>query len=146
MIERYKHTQVGYLIIAVMAAVMVLIAIVLANAGINWIAIAVLVIIAVALVLFSSLTVVIWEEELEVRFGPGPIRKRFKLNEIESCQVVKNPWYYGWGIRLTPHGMLFRVSGFYAVEIKLRTGKKFRIGTDVPQELERAIQQVITSR
>lgn len=146
MIEHYRHTQVGYLIIAVMAAVMVLIAIVLANAGINWIAIAVLVIIAVALVLFSSLTVVIWEEELEVRFGPGPIRKRFKLNEIESCQVVKNPWYYGWGIRLTPHGMLFRVSGFYAVEIKLRTGKKFRIGTDVPQELERAIQQVITSR
>ncbi len=146
MIKRYEHTQVGYLIITVMAALMVLIAIVLANAGINWIAIAVLVIIAVALVLFSSLTVVIWEEELEVRFGPGPIRKRFKLNEIESCQVVKNPWYYGWGIRLTPHGMLFRVSGFYAVEIKLRTGKKFRIGTDVPQELERAIQQVITSR
>jgi len=146
MIERYKHTQVGYLIITVMAAVMVLIGIVLANAGINWIAIGVLVIIAVTLVLFSSLTVVIWEEELEVRFGPGPIRKRFKLNEIESCQVVKNPWYYGWGIRLTPHGMLFRVSGFRAVQIKLRTGKKFQIGTDVPQELERAIRQVITSR
>ena len=143
MIKRYEHTQVGYLIIASMAAVMVLIGVVLANAGINWIAIAVLVIIAVALVLFSSLTVVIWEEELEVRFGPGPIRKRFKLNEIESCQVVKNHWYYGWGIRFTPHGVLFNVSGFHAVEIKLRTGKKFRIGTDVPQELEEAIRQAI---
>ena len=143
MIERYKHTQVGYLIIATMAAVMVLIGIVLANAGINWIAIGVLVVIAVALVLFSSLTVVIGEDEVEVRFGPGLIRKRFSLNEIESCQVVKNPWYYGWGIRLTPHGWLFRVSGFYAVEIKLRTGKKFRIGTDVPQELEEAIRQAI---
>ncbi len=64
MTKRYEHTQVGYLIIAAMAAVMVLIGIVLANAGINWIAIAVLVIIAVALVLFSSLTVVIWEEDL----------------------------------------------------------------------------------
>jgi len=146
MIERYKHTQVGYLIIAAMATVMVLIGVILANAGINWIAIAVLVIIAVTLVLFSSLTVVIGEEELEMRFGPGPIRKRFKLNEIESCHVVKNPWYYGWGIRLTPHGMLFRVSGFDAVEIKLTTGKKFRIGTDVPQELEEAIRQAITSR
>ena len=125
---------------------MVLIGVVLANAGINWIAIGVLVVITVALVLFSSLTVIIWEEELEVRFGPGPIRKRFKLNEIKSCHVVKNPWYYGWGIRLTPHGMLFRVSGFDAVEIKLRTGKKFRIGTDVPQELEEAIRQAITSR
>ena len=146
MIKRYEHTQVGYLIIVAMAAVMVLIGVVLANVGINWIAIAVLVVIAVALVLFYSLTVVIREDELEVRFGPGLIRKRFKLNEIESCQAVKNPWYYGWGIRLTPHGMLFRVSGVHAVQIKLRTGKKFRIGTDVPQELEEAIRQAINSR
>ena len=93
MIEHYKHTQVGYLIIIVMAAVMVLIGIILANAGINWIAIGVLVLIAVALVLFSSLTVVIRKDELEVRFGPGLIRKRFSLNEIESCQVVKTPWF-----------------------------------------------------
>jgi hypothetical protein len=141
--KRYEHTQVGYLIIAAMAAVMVLIGIVLAKAGVNWIAVGVLVVIAVALVLFSSLTVAIREEELEVRFGPGLIRQRFKLNEIESCKVVKNSWYYGWGIRLTPHGVLYNVSGFDAVEIRLRTGKKFRIGTDVPQELEGAIWQVI---
>ena len=89
---------------------------------------------------------VIGEDEVEARFGPGPIRKRFKLNEIESCQVVRNHWYYGWGIRLTPHGVLYTVSGLDAVEIKLRTGKKFRIGTDVPQELEEAIRQAITSR
>ncbi len=146
MIKRYEHTQVGYLIIAAMATVMVLIGVILANAGINWIAIGVLVVIAVALVLFSSLTVVIWEEELEARFGPGPIRKRFKLNEIKSCQVVKNHWYYGWGIRLTPHGVLYNVSGFHAVEIKLRTGKKSRIGTDVPQKLEEAIRQATNSR
>ncbi len=146
MIERYKHTQVGYLIIAAMAAVMVLIGVVLANAGINWIAIGVLVVITVALVLFSSLTVVIGEDEIEVRFGPGLISKRFKLNEIESCQVVRNHWYNGWGIRLTSQGVLYNVSGFDAVEIKLRMGKKFRIGTDVPQELEEAIQQAITSR
>ena len=145
MIKRYEHTQVGYLIIAAMAVVMVLIGIILAKAGINWIAIGVLIIIAVALVLFSSLTVVIWEEELEVRFGPGPIRKRFKLNEIESCKVVKNHWYNGWGIRLIPHGILYNVSGFYAVEIKLRTGKQYRIGTDTPHELEVAIQQSISN-
>ena len=95
MIKHYEHTQVGYLIIVAMAATMVMIGIILANSGINWIAIGVLITIAVLLVLFSSLTVVIWEEELEVRFGPGPIRKRFKLNEIESCKVVKNHWYNG---------------------------------------------------
>ena len=145
MIKHYEHTQVGYLIIVAMAATMVLIGIVLANAGINWIAIGVLIIIAVALVLFCSLTVVIWEEELEVRFGPGPIRKRFKLNEIESYKVVKNHWYNGWGIRLIPHGILYNVSGFYAVEIKLRTGKQYRIGTNVPQELEVAIRRALSN-
>ncbi|MFC1871899.1 hypothetical protein ACFLYF_05860 [Chloroflexota bacterium] len=143
MIKHYEHTQVGYLIIVAMAATMVMIGIILANSGINWIAIGVLIIIAVALVMFGSLTVVIWEEELEVRFGPGPIRKRFKLSEIESCKVVKNHWYNGWGIRLIPHGILYNVSGFYAVEIKLRTGKQYRIGTDVPQELEAAIRSAI---
>ncbi len=146
MIERYRHTQVGYLIIAAMVAVMVWIGVVLANSGINWTAIGGLAVIAVALVFFSSLTVVIGEDEVEVRFGPGPIRKRFKLNEIESCEVVRNHWYYGWGIRLTPHGVLYAVSGLDAIEIKLRMGKKFRIGTDVPQELEAAIRQAITSR
>ena len=44
MIKHYEHTQVGYLIIVAMAATMVLIGIVLAKAGINWIAIGVLVI------------------------------------------------------------------------------------------------------
>ncbi|MFC2067226.1 hypothetical protein ACFLUO_09320 [Chloroflexota bacterium] len=146
MIKQYEHTQVGYLVIAAMTSVIIIIGITLANAGANWIAIAVLIIIAIALVWFSTLTVTIWEDEMEVRFGPGPIRKRFKLSDIASCQAVKNHWYYGWGIRLTPHGVLFNVSGLHAVELKLTTGKKFRIGTDVPQELEAAIRQALSIR
>ena len=127
-------------------AAMVAIGIILATTGINWIAIAALVVLGVALVLFPSLTVVIREEELLVQFGSGVIRKRFRLNEIESCQAIRNPWYYGCGIRLTPRGMLFRVSGFHAVQIKLITGKEYLIGTDVPQELEEAIRQAISYR
>ena len=141
MMKRYEHTQVGYCIIVAIVVAMVAIGIILSTTGTNLIAIAVLVVLAIALVSFPSLTVIISEEELLVRFGPGLVRKRFKLNEIASCQAVKNPWYYGWGIRLTPHGILFRVSGFHAVQIKLVTGKEYLIGTDVPQELEEAIRQ-----
>ena len=143
MMKRYEHTQVGYFFIVAIVAGMVAIGIILAPTGSYLIAIAVLVVLAVALVLFRSLTVVISEEELLVQFGPGVIRKRFKLNEIESCQAVRIPWYYGWGIRLTPNGMLFRVSGFHAVQIKLAMGKAYLIGTDVPKELEEAIRQTI---
>ncbi|MFC2069160.1 hypothetical protein ACFLTP_09190 [Chloroflexota bacterium] len=144
--KRYEHTQVGYLIIIIMTAVMALIGVILANVCINWIAMGVMVVIAIALVLFSSLAVVIREDELEVRFGPGLISKRFKLQDIESCQVVRNPFFYGWGIRLTPHGWLYNVSGFYAVGVRFRTGKKFRIGTDAPGELEAAIRQALSTR
>jgi hypothetical protein len=123
------------------AAAMLAVGIILANTVIDWITIVVLVVLAVILVLFHSLTVVISEDELLVQFGSGVIRKRFKLNEIESCQTVRIPWYYGWGIRMTPQGMVFRVSGFRAVQIRLTTGKEFLIGTDAPQELEEAIRQ-----
>jgi len=146
MVKRYEHTQIGYFIVVVIVAAMVAIGIIMANAGVNWIATTVLGVLAVIVVLFHRLTVAINGEELVVQFGPGAIRKRFNLNEIESCQVVRIPWYYGWGIRSTPDGMAFRVSGFHAVEIKLRTGKKYLIGTDVPQELEEAIRQAISHR
>ena len=145
MIKRYEHTQIGYLIIAAIAAAMIAIGIILATSGINMIAIAVLVVLTVALVLFPSLTVTISEEELMAHFGPGAVRKRFRLNEIQSCQAIRIPWYYGWGIRLTPRGTLFRVSGFHAVHIKLTSGKEYVIGTDVPQELEEAIRQTIST-
>jgi hypothetical protein len=146
MIKRYEHTQAGYFITIAIVAAMVAIGIIMANEGINWIAITVLVVLAVVVVLFHSLTVVISGEELVVKFGRGVITKRFKLNEIQSCQTLRIPWYYGWGIRVTPQGTVFRVSGFHAVQIKLTTGKEFLIGTDVPQELEEAIREAISHR
>ena len=121
--------------------IIVVIGILLPNIGFTPIVIGVFVVLVAVLVLFPSLMVIIWEDELEIRFGPGLIRKRLRLSDVESCQSMKVPWYYGWGIRLTPQGLLFRVSGFHVVRIKLRTGKHYLIGTDVPQELEAAIDQ-----
>jgi len=141
MIKRYQHRQVGHLIIIALAVGLLLITTLMAIQAFNWIACAVLIILGASLVLFASLTVVLWEDVVEIRFGPGLIRKKFHLKDIESCQVVKNPWYYGWGIHLTPHGWLYNVSGSYAVEIRMKTSRKYRIGTDVPHELEEAIRQ-----
>ncbi len=143
MIKRYQHTQIGYLIIIALAIALLFIAYLVAVYGFNWIAFTVLIILGVCLVLFATLTVLIEKDVLEIRFGPGVIRKKFPLKDIESCQIVKNPWYYGWGIRLTPHGWLYNVSGSYAVEISMKTGKKYRIGTDVPNDLEKVIRQSI---
>ena len=39
-----------------------------------------------------------------------------------------------------PDGWLFKVSGLHAVEINLRSGTKYRIGTDEPKRLTAAIR------
>lgn len=93
--------------------------------------------------LFGSLTVEIDDEELRHFFGPGFWRKSYLLQEIELADQVRNSWLYGWGIRLTPHGWLYNVSGLDAVQIKLRTGRIFRLGTDEPVALLSAIQNEI---
>ncbi len=99
--------------------------------------------IIVLLWLFSSLTVEVSEEELRHYFGPGFWKKTYLLQDIESVKQVRNSWIYGWGIRLTPFGWLYNVSGLDAVQIQLRSGKTFRIGTDDPKGLLEAISQDI---
>ncbi len=141
MVKHYQHTQIGYLLIIALTLVLLFLAYLMTVDGFNWIAFSAMVILGVSLVLFATLTVVIEEDVLRIRFGPGVIRKNFSLKGVESCHVVRNPWYYGWGIHITPHGWLYNVSGSYAVEIAMKTGKKYRIGTDVPNDLETAIQQ-----
>ena len=94
-------------------------------------------------ILFDSLTVRVSNDHVEIRFGIGMIRKQFNVDNIKTATIVKNKWYYGWGIRLTPHGWLYNVSGLDAVEILMHNGKQYRIGTDQPNELENAISTVI---
>ena len=89
--------------------------------------------------LFGSLTVQIEDGELSHWFGPGFWKKSYQLVDIESATAVRNSWIFGWGIRLTPHGWLYNVSGLDAVQIELRSGRKLRIGTDDPKGLVEAI-------
>ena len=72
---------------------------------------------ATVFLLFGWLRVEIDDRFLVCRFGIGLIRKRFDLGEISSVKTVRNRWYYGWGIRWTPHGWLFNAAGLDAVEI-----------------------------
>ncbi len=97
-------------------------------------------ILGACLVLFHSLTVRVSRDQIALRFGIGLIRKRFAVADVENAAVVRNRWYYGWGIRLTPYGWLYNVSGLDAVEIELRNGRKYRIGTDQPAALLSAIE------
>lgn len=136
---RYQHTQNGKLIKWIMGAT---IALCLIIAGLNgWSSTVGLLLYCVVFFmvvlswLFGSLTVEIDGEELRHFFGPGFWKKTYLLSEIESVKQVRNSWMYGWGIRLTPYGWLYNVSGLDAVQIQLRSERVFRIGTDDSEDL-----------
>ena len=63
------------------------------------------------------------------------------MDQIADARQVRNRWYYGWGIRRVPGAWMFNISGLDAVELTLRSGKRFRLGTDDPQGLVFAIGQ-----
>lgn len=141
--KRYQHTQIGYLtVISLGLAVLLIISLTMTN-GFNWVAFGVLIILAVCLGMFATLTVKINGETLEVRFGPGVIHRTFRLRDIEGYRVVKNPWYYGWGIRLIPGGWLYNVSGFWAVELQMKNSKRYRIGTDDAEGLAKSLEAAL---
>jgi len=141
----YEHRQLGKTILGIIGISLTLIGLLLALVPDDRPLIPVIApILAVAVLvafLFGSLTVVVTEERVTASLGLGLIRKSFRIEEIRDARAVRNHWYYGWGIRLTPTGWMFNVSGFDAVEIELKNGRRFRIGTDEPEQLLAAIKQ-----
>lgn len=150
----YKHTQIGYLMLVVMLAVLMLFvwAYITAStelpsvdSGPNFAVTSVMALILFILASFGTLTTSVDENCLRVKFGYGIFSKRFPLNQIASAKSVKNHWYYGWGVKVWfwPYMWIYNVSGFDAVEIIMKNGRIYRIGTDEPMKLESAISAVI---
>ncbi len=142
-VEQYKHTQIGYLLLISYSVVALGIAFLNIAAAFHPLAVTLLIILLIVLGIFSRLTVTIDDQTIKIQFGLRVIRKAFPLKEIDAYRVVKNPWYYGWGIRFTPRGWLFNVSGFSAIELQMKSGKRYRIGTDDPENLAKALGKAL---
>jgi hypothetical protein len=144
----YQHTQAGTLMRVSFAVAILgfLVGAMLAAASDPQM-MAVLLVLALlmflVMLLFHSLTVEVARGYLVIRFGVGLVRKRWPIRDIESAEAVQNRWWYGWGIRITPHGWLFNVSGSDAVQVRLVSGKQVWIGTDEPKKLHAAIESAM---
>ncbi len=152
--NKYKHTQISYLMLVVTLAVLVFFAWLQITAraetpsvdsGANFAITALMILVLFILSSFITLVVSIDEKYLRIKFGYGIFRKKFLVSEIASVARVKNHWYYGWGMRVWfwPYMWIYNVSGFDAVEIRMKNTRIYRIGTDEPEKLEVAIKQVI---
>jgi hypothetical protein len=135
----YKHTQIGYFMIVCGAVALVIALEVFYRRASMATMIGGLATIFAIVGLFATLTVEIRDGLLKFHFGLGLIRKKLQVAEIETCEVVRNPWYYGWGIHATGKGWVYNVSGFDAVEIFMSDGRRLRIGTDEPDLLRMAV-------
>lgn len=141
----YKHTQIGWVVL-VSVGTAILLTGYIGILELNWLVFSVLGMLIICLILFGTLTVNGNSTSIRIRFGPGLIRKSFRLDEIGSCTVVRNHWWYGWGIRRTVKGWLFNVSGLDAVELSMRDGTFYRIGTDEPRKLCDFLQRKLNER
>jgi hypothetical protein len=95
----------------------------------------------VLIVLFRRLRVTVADGVVTVAFGSGWPRRRIPVAEIREARPERNSWWWGWGIRLTPRGLMFNASGFDAVQLELTDRRRFRIGTDDPAGLVAAIEE-----
>jgi hypothetical protein len=106
-------------------------------------AIFLLIFMILCLLVFATLTVEVNDQAITLRFGMGLIRKSFRLQDVQAYRAVKNPWYYAWGIHAIPGGWIFNVSGTEALELHMKNGRKYRIGTDDVQGLANAVEAYV---
>jgi hypothetical protein len=145
MTTKYEHTQkAGMPFYAVLAMSFVLVA----TFSINEFSSAAILLLVVCLWLYlllmmSSLKVMIDEQFLRLRFGPGVFFKKFPVSDITGIGPKYKTYIWGWGIRWYFVGWLYNIAGFDSVEIILKNGKKARIGTDEPEVLSQAIREAI---
>lgn len=135
----YKHTQIGYALLNSYTIVFLIAGIINLATGFSPLAVLALIIVLLTISTFATLTVIVDRQAIKLRFGVGIIRREYRLDDILNYQAVENPWYYLLGIRYTPRGWLYAVSGSSAVELALKNGKYVRIGTDEPEKLMEAL-------
>jgi len=147
MAGEYKHTQPGWLIRIISgfwALGYAALAVYVRAFGTEPETAIVLVLVAlgctIPLALFHSLTVTVSDDIVRMSYGVGLIHKSYLRQDIESVQTVRTRWYHGWGIRKIVGGWMYNISGFDAVEVRLRNDRMIRIGTDEPQKLLEALQ------
>jgi hypothetical protein len=88
---------------------------------------------------FSSMTITIDPECIQIKYGDWLTVKRLALTDIVAYQPARMNPANGWGIHFVGAGWLYNIYGLDAVEVTLSSGEKFYIGTDEPEALRDAI-------
>ena len=154
---KYKHTQIGKIVIAIVILVALISIVSVANEDYqkyapNWMdasdwdiyGIVIVSVIYLFVLNMCTLTISIDKALLHWHFGLGFPRKKMQLTDIDTVKQVRNKWFFGFGIRkLISGGWLYNVHGLDAVEVVTHDGKIVRLGTDDPKGLARALSVAV---
>jgi hypothetical protein len=137
--EPYRRTQRGMLIYvaALLPLTFATFAIAQAIPFAAWLTGILGVLIAIS---FGSLTVIVDDDAVRLRFGIGIGRRTIPLSAIRSAKVVDASAISGIGIRWLGDGWLYNVAFGSVVELALDDGKRMQIGAPDPKALLAAIE------
>lgn len=142
----YDRTQVGWLVINLMVLViLVMSAAYLSQWGTRPLPLYGFIILATVfcffLLMFFKMRIRINDQGIHIIYGIGLVHIRIKPERIQRAEIVRVPWYYGLGIRVTPRGMLYSIQGLDAVEIEYLKGSRKRVllGSDDCRNLKNFI-------
>ena len=95
------------------------------------------------LLTFYKLTIRVDHLGIHILYGIGLVHIKISPERINWVKVIKTPWYYGYGIRLTEKGMLYNIQGKTAVEISYfkKTNKTVQIGSNDASGLKHFIEE-----
>ena len=108
--------------------------------------IAIPLVVVISILLFSmKLHTHIDKAGISVRWKPvGILNKHFRWDDMEECYVrTYSPIreYGGWGLRGSSKNRAWNVSGNSGIQIVMKSGKKFLIGTHEPESAKKVISR-----
>jgi hypothetical protein len=142
----YRHSQIGFTLIFGLITTAFVAGVAITSAMSILFGTIVAGIVLITTGVFSKLTIAVDDVNVRAIFGPGFTFRKIRLADISACEPIRIRWWYGWGIHLTPYGWLYNVSGWDAVAITLRNGRRVSLGTDQPEELCAAIRRLASTR
>lgn len=98
--------------------------------------------VTLVLALLASRTTRIDGDVFEVSFGPDLVRRRVAVTQITSHRRLRATRLAALG-HVVPDGWLWNTTGLDGVEVRLDNGAVWRVGTNQPEALCRALAEVV---
>ncbi|PCK32608.1 hypothetical protein [Pseudoalteromonas piscicida] len=138
----YKNIQFAWVIWLFLAFIASFTVLAIYLTGSNLAFVAFLVILSLVAFIFYGLTIQVDKQQqtLSWWFGPSVAKMTLQFDDIEFVQPVTNSLRHGIGMRISTDGWVYTVAGFDALEVVMKDGTKYRLGTNDQANLVKAME------